>query len=138
MPYIIMKIEDEPILLVRVHGVVTAQEHFKLSLDVANLIETLPGRIYRINDLTGACPRLVDMIEIVNQISRGWSGTASDPRVVCLAIMDHGNTFLGLRYLLRKWGAEDCIHLFASVAEALAYARQQIAAQIEAKVRIMA
>ena len=138
MAHIIMKLEAEPILLVRVHGVVTAQEHFKLSLDVANLIETIPGRIYRINDLTGTCPRLVDMVEIVNQITRGWSGTASDPRIVTLVIMDNVNVFLGLRYLRRKWGKMESIHLFATVADALAYARAQIAAQAVDKVRIMA
>lgn len=128
MPYVAVLHEDAPIVMVRITGKMTGQVHFEVSRVVANLIEHVPGRIYRINDLTGVELGLVDMLDIISQMAKGWAGTASDPRVHSLFVADNPNFTLGLTYAARKWGWPKQIHVFARLADALAYTHEVIEA----------
>jgi len=123
MPHMALKLEDAPIVLVRITGRLTPAVHFKVSQEVADLIEGVPGIIFRINDLTGVQLRVLEMAELVHQLAKGWAGTASDPRIVSIMVMDNPNMFLGLAHIARKWGWAQRIHVCPTVEEALHLAR---------------
>jgi hypothetical protein len=131
----IVKLPDEPIVIVRVSGEVTAQEHYQLSLEVFDLIDKVPGRIYRINDLTGSHRAFGEMTKTAGQASQGWGGTASDPRVVSLVVAGDGNAYLGIQHLNDTLKGSTPIQLFATLEEALAYTRAQIANAAEVEVK---
>jgi hypothetical protein len=129
MPYVAMKLDDAPVVLVRITGRLTPEIHFSFSRDVADLIQQIPGTVYRINDLTGATIRLIDMAAVIAQASKGWAGTGSDPRVRTIVVFDHPNFFLGLAHVFRssEWGRQ--IWVCKTVVEALALVRAEIVAQ---------
>lgn len=125
MPYFLWKLDDAPIVVVCIRDWIDATSHFELSRDVADLIAGLPGKIYRINDLTGARVNLVDMIHILSQVAKGWAGTASDPRIVTYLVFNHPNMFLGLASCIRRWHWARESRICASMQEALALARSE-------------
>jgi len=123
MPYFMWKLEDAPIVVVSITGWVDSKSHFEMSRDVANLIAGVPGRIYRINDLSAARVHLVDMVNILSQVSKGWAGTASDPHMVTYMVMHHPNFFLGYASGSRYWPWARQVRICRSMVSALARAR---------------
>jgi len=125
MPYILWKLDDAPIVVVSITGWLDAAAHFELSRDVANLIAGLPGKIYRINDLSGAHIHLVDLVNVLAQVSKGWAGTASDPRIVTYMVMHQPNFLLGRASSIRSWHWARQARICANMQEALALARAE-------------
>jgi hypothetical protein len=127
MPHMAMKLEDAPIVIARVTGRLNATVHFRLSQEVANLIEGVPGKIYRINDLIGVQVTLRDMTEIIYQMAKNWAGTASDPRIKTTMVLDNPNMFLGMTHMARRWNWAAQIQVCPTLLDALRLARAEIA-----------
>ena len=138
MSHTVIKLEDEPIVLTHVVGELNATVYFNITLKAADLIENVPGTIYRISDVTNARISLPDLIDTLVQIMKGWPGTLSDPRVVGLVVARGGNAALAVSHLSRIAPPSIRIRCFTSLADALAYARADITSQTARKVRVTA
>ncbi len=129
MPHTVIKLDNEPIILTHIIGELNPAVYFDITLKAADLIENIPGTIYRITDVTKARIALLDMVDMVVQVLKGWPGTVSDPRVVSLVVTRGGNASLAAKHLARFAPQSIRVRTFSSLADALAFARAEIAAQ---------
>lgn len=129
MSYNVIKLDEEPIVIVRVYGEVTLDEQANLMTETAKLIENDPGKIYRVLDATGRKTTFAEMLRLVSRAMKGWMGTASDPRIVTLAVLENSNSFLAIRVFRQTLGGRGRFLIFNTVAEALAAAREMIATE---------
>ncbi len=136
MPFTILRLENHPIVVVHITGALNADLHFRIALKVADLIKDVPGKIYRITDYTHASLDLLDMLDIVTQMTRGWQGTYSDPRIITLMVLNGGNSSLAAACLNRSWEGWKKAFVFPTMAEALAFARGPISYETEETMRV--
>jgi len=137
MPYTVLKLAiHPPIVVVHFSGELNGDVYFKTALKVADLVRDIPGKVYRITDCSNARLSLLDMLDMVAHMTRGWQGTASDPRIISLMVLSGGNSSLAAQYLNRTWEGWRQIRVFPTMAEALACARGPISWETEEPVRV--
>jgi len=127
--YTVIKLDREPIILVRVFGSLTTCEQTNLLLNVAGLTDQIAGKVYRVVDATGRQASFAETVERTSLEMKGWAGTASDPRVITFAAIDGANTLIAARILLRAFPEQKKMFIFNTLAEALAGAREMIATE---------
>ena len=125
-PYTVIRFENKPIILVSVRGKLRPKAHFEIALKVSQLLEHCVGKVYLVIDLSGARIELMDAVDILTQMTKGWSGTPTDPRVITMLALNSGNASLVALHLCRGWEGWRRVFIFPSLAAALASARGPI------------
>ena len=119
---------EEPILIISYLGERVEQDIPASSAEIAQMLDGIEGPIYRIVDFTKAKIDFAVLVEGLARSTRKDPGTFSDPRMRPI--------FVGTQEMVR-FGAESAsqdhygnlkIMVVGTREEALAYARQQIAA----------
>ena len=136
MSYTVIKLDGEPIILTYIVGELTPAIYFDITLKAADLIENVPGTIYRVTDVTRAQISLLNMIEMVVQVLKGWPGTVSDPRVVSLVVAGGGNAALAASHLARIAPPSIRLRCFNCLDDALTFARADINADATRQLRV--
>lgn len=130
MPFKVIRLDNEPIIIARVFGYLTVLEQKALIRRIARLGDTFTGKIYRVVDATGKNTSFAEMLMLTPQELSGWAGTASDPRVITLAVSDEVNTLTAARVLRFTLGDANRVFLFGEVTEAIEAAREMHAAEV--------
>ena len=124
--YTVIRFENMPIILVSVRGRLRPADHFEIALKVSQLLEYSTGKVCLIIDLTAARIELMDTVDILTQMTKGWSGTPTDPRVITMLALSSGNASLVPLHLWRGWEGWRRVFIFPNLAQALASARGPI------------
>lgn len=130
-PYVVVLHENKPIIMVSIRGRLRSKAHFEIALKVSELLMYTPGKVYLILDLTGARLELLDTVDILTQMTKGWSGTPTDSRVITMLAVRGGNASLVPLHLWRGWEGWRRVFIFPSLAQALACARGPIITETE-------
>lgn len=121
------RIPGEPIILITLQGRLDAHVMQNLYKQVAELAHHIEGPVYRITDLRQMEVTLADMVEIIKEASRGFPGSATDPRVVNVFVGNsHMSRFAADMLRLRRFGGICCV-LMNTLEDALAYVRLKAA-----------
>lgn len=122
--YIVNRLYDETIIVVSAIGPYNGECLHQLSGQVATLIESMGGRVIRINDLTHARIGFLELINALAYEVQGKAGTVTDPRVINLTVTSDPNQQIGVQVVDLMLGRGRS-PIFLSLGEALEYARRQ-------------
>lgn len=126
---LINKLPDEPIIIATyTKGQPPAEAIEEVIQYTAQLLDEVEGVIYRIEDLTEADMTFGDAVQVMGAVTKNRPGSARDPRVKTLLV--GAGTLLDLSakaFQQTQYGGLQ-VPLYSSVEEALANARELIAA----------
>ena len=130
MPAIVVKLPDEPIIVLTVTDPFAPQGDLPPAYEeVAEMIEDMPGPIYCLYDLSSVYLGFGDLIVVLGTAIRGTPGSASDPRVRGVIVgYDELAQLASEASRQEQYGHLD-FPLFAVIEEAVAYARAELAEQ---------
>ncbi|RMF80240.1 MAG: hypothetical protein D6737_08630 [Chloroflexi bacterium] len=134
MPVTVEQVGDEPIILVTVKGHLDVEIAKDTYRRVAEIADTIEGKIIRITDVREQETTFPEMIEIVKKAAgTGMAGSASDKRIM--------NVFVGRDAMARV--ARDLMSneqhggvqmpMFHTMEDAMQFARMEIARQKSAE-----
>lgn len=129
--YTVFKLENKPIVVVRVNGRLKSQAHLEIAIKVCELIEYTRGKAYLVFDLTAARLSFLDTLDVLTQMTRGWRGTPTDPRMITLLALRGSGASLVLLWLSQLWPGWKRVFVFPNLAEALGWACGPIIDEIE-------
>jgi hypothetical protein len=118
-----MRFGNQPIIVAHVRGTLDADVYAAVAIRVAALAENVTGKITLVLDLSQARVEILDMIDVLAQMTRSWRGTPSDPRFITLVVTGGVNSSLMAAHLIRQWEGWKKVFMFTSMAQALACAR---------------
>jgi hypothetical protein len=124
MQSIVEKLPDEPIILVRLRPFEDAEAEVSATAAAVDaLINGTDGPVIRINDFTGLDADFCELVLALVRETKGTPGTLSDPRIKPVFVGESDPVALCAESArLPEYGKLD-IPLFATLDEALAYAR---------------
>jgi hypothetical protein len=127
MVYKIEKLPDEPIVIDCHSEPMEALSHANFANELAQIVQSIEGTVYRIADLTGMSYSFPTLVHVLAEETRNKKpGSAGDPRVK-LVMVASGEiaTLIANAAKQPQYGGLD-LPVFATQAEALAYVREQI------------
>jgi hypothetical protein len=130
MPAIVVKLPDEPIIVLTATDPFAPQEDLLPAYEeVAEMIEDMPGSIYCLYDLSSVYLGFGDLIVVLGTAIRGAPGSASDPRVRGVIVGHDELAQLAADASRQEQYGNLDLPLFALMEEAVAYARAELAEQ---------
>jgi hypothetical protein len=120
--YIVKQVGDEPIIIVKAIGVYNPKSLPLISNQVADLVDSIHGAVYRINDLTDYHITFSQLVSAIGFATQGKAGTASDLRITTLTVARDPVQHLGILVISRLLGRSRW-PIFMSLEEALNHAR---------------
>lgn len=134
MPVHVTRVEGEPILIATFTGKVTVEDVREMFRQSLPLMEGVSGHIYRITDARETDTTFSDLVFILSQAGQGGGpGSTLDPRISpALVGSNQWVKMLASSLGQQQYGSLK-VPLYETLEEALAYAREQIAAHQQAK-----
>jgi hypothetical protein len=131
MPAIVVKLPDEPIVVLTATDPFVPQEDLPAAYEeIAEVIDGIPGLVYCLYDISSVYLGFSDLVATLGIAIRGLPGSASDPRVKVVIVGSDD-----LAQLASEASHQEQYHhlnfpLFAVMEEAVDYARAELAEQI--------
>jgi hypothetical protein len=85
------QLDDEPILITTYEGEITAEEVQYGSSKVAELMATIPGKVYAVVDLSTITTSFMDVLKILEHQAAGQEGTTTDPKLAMMVLVGSDN-----------------------------------------------
>jgi len=120
-------VPDEPILIATATGLISADDFKMMFETVAHMIDGIDGKIYRIADYTAADSSFMDIIKTVKIASTHAAGSTADPRIQTVYVGTSQWISLARTALQQPQFGGIMIPTFHDLADALVYARNEIA-----------
>lgn len=96
MTITIDRMENEPILVMELKGVLTAREITEALVECAQMSENIQGTVFRINDMSKMVLSISELVALVRALRAGVPGSAAtNPRIQ--------NIFVGNRQTIRLY-----------------------------------
>ena len=125
MSITIEHLPDEPIVIMKFEGSVTAAEVTKELQAVAEQIAEIPGTIYRIYDISDLEMSIREIITLVNRLRRQIPGVYNDPGFEIVFVNDSRTSQMYADILRTQVFREQPIRIFGGTAEAVEYVRKR-------------
>jgi hypothetical protein len=125
MSITIEQLPDEPIVIMKFEGSVTATEITEKLQEVAEQTADIPGTIYRINDISDLKMTIKEMVSLVHALRQPIPGAYNDPRFEVVFVNNNRTSQLYTDILQTQLFRDQPIRLFDSIAEAIEYIRQR-------------
>ena len=128
MGFTLELLPDEPIMVVKGKGTLTAQDFTEMYDESRELLAGIKGPIYRIVDFRESTTSFMDLIRITQVATKGVEGSTTDPRIK--AIVVGTNQWISLGRTIFEQPQFSGLHFptLESIEDALGYARKQLAA----------
>ena len=126
MPITVELLPDEPIVIMKFEGTVTAAEITEKLQETAEKTADIAGTIYRINDISDLQMTVKEMIALVTTLRQPTPGAYNDPRFEVVFVNDNRTSHVYTDILQTQLFREQPIRLFGSTEQAIEYIRQRI------------
>lgn len=130
MPAIVVNLPDEPIIVLTATDPFVPQKELPPAYEeITEIMDSVPGTIYCLYDIGSVYLSFSDLVTMLDTTIRGMPGSASDPRVKFVIVgTDEWARLASEASYQEQYGHLDA-PLFASMEEAVAYARAEIAGE---------
>lgn len=85
------QLENEPIIITTYTGEIDAATVRAGSAQVAQLMATIPGKIYAVVDLSTITTSFGEVLKIMSDQGRGDEGTTTDPKLAAMVLVGSDN-----------------------------------------------
>ena len=116
MPFQVTRVPNRNIIVLSAYGELTLEQIQEAYREIASLLNTMEGLVYRITDVSDQTMTYEEMLRIVDAAVNGDAGSLTDPRIKNVWVGD-GYYPLKVRELLRDRGVT--IPLFGTMDEAM-------------------
>jgi hypothetical protein len=131
MPAMVVNLPDEPIIVLTATDPFVPHEDLPPAYEeVAEMIDGVPGPVYCLYDIGSVYLGFSDLVTTLSTAIRGTPGSASDPRVKVVIVGTDDLAQLASEASRQEQYGRLNFPLFASMEEAVAYARAEIAKEV--------
>jgi hypothetical protein len=123
MAVVVERMQDKPIILATFTGHITAED-FRKMYDESHALIADGETVYRVDDMTTITSSVNDVLESVEEVRKGGTGSTSDPRIKPVLVGQNRWT-LNAQNIVKSLEAME-IPIFTTMDEALAYVHEQL------------
>jgi hypothetical protein len=133
MPFNVERLGSESIIVLTISGAFGASSdlhEYKAAIaKIGQLAAEIPGSVYRITDASAAQIGFGELVQALGEARSGEKGSVSDPRMKSVFVATHELVQLAGESLRQAQYGQLDIKLCESLDQAIAYAREQLAAE---------
>ena len=127
MGFTVELLSDEPIMIVTGKGMITVQDFAEMFAASRKRLAGMSGPIYRILDVRESTTSFMDLIRMPQIASKGDEGSTTDPRIKPVLVGTTQWVSLGRTIFEQPQFSSLHFPTFASMEDAMLYARNQLA-----------
>jgi hypothetical protein len=121
------QLDGEQIIITTYTGEVNANVIRDGSMKVAELMASIPGKIYAVVDLSTIETSFAEVLKILADQAQGQEGTTTDPKLAAMVLVGNNTMVRMYADAMRKRNQAVVIPMFPSVEEGVGALRMMIA-----------
>lgn len=124
--YTVVKMQDEPIILVTIIGHLDVDMARGIYAKIAEIAAVMDGPIYRITDVRQEHTTFGEIISVIKEASKGTAGSTTDPRIKNVFVGNEKMARVARDVLSKNMGGAS-MPMFATMEDALKHIRDELA-----------